>query len=122
MVDALSEEGIDARGRAADGRDFTGVWVGERKIGSIGLHVSKGITMHGFAVNVDNDLQPFSWVVACGGDGARCTSLLKETGRTGGMACFSKRIAWRTAEQFGLRQRLVSPDRLLGAGRELVPA
>ncbi len=42
---------------------LTGVWVGDRKIGSIGLHVSRGVTMHGFAVNVDGDLQPFEWIV-----------------------------------------------------------
>jgi lipoate-protein ligase B len=118
MVRALADEGVEAS--APDG--LTGVWAGEAKIGSIGVHVSRGVTTHGFAVNVDNDLQPFSWVVACGGEGAQCTSLLKETGRSGGMSCFSKRIAWRTAEGFGLRQRLVSADRLLGATRELVPA
>jgi lipoyl(octanoyl) transferase len=118
MIRALADEGVEAGAP----EDLTGVWAGEAKIGSIGVHVSRGVTTHGFAVNVDNDLQPFQWVVACGGEGARCTSLLKETGRTGGMACFSKRIAWRTAQQFGLRQRLVSPDRLLEATRELVPA
>ena len=42
-----------------------------RKIGSIGVHVSRGVTTHGFAVNVDNDLQPFEWIVPCGIDGVR---------------------------------------------------
>src|SRR4051812_5301947 len=46
IADALAEEGIDARGRAHEGRDLTGVWVGDRKIGSIGLHISHGVTMH----------------------------------------------------------------------------
>jgi hypothetical protein len=50
------------------------------------------------------------------------TSLLAETGRTGAMHCFRKRMAWRFAEAFGLRQRIVTPDRLLEAARELVPA
>jgi lipoate-protein ligase B len=118
MIQALADEGVEAG--APEG--LTGVWARQAKIGSIGVHVSRGVTTHGFAVNVDNDLQPFQWVVACGGEGAQCTSLLKETGRTGGMACFSKRIAWRTAQQFGLRQRLVSADRLLETTTELVPA
>jgi lipoate-protein ligase B len=74
--------------------------------------VSKGITMHGFAVNVDNDLQPFEWVVPCGIDGVRMTSLYLETKRTGGMSCFRKRIAWRFAQAYGLRQRIVSLQRL----------
>jgi lipoyl(octanoyl) transferase len=92
---------------------LTGVWVSERKIGSIGLHVSKGITMHGFAVNVDNDLQPFEWVVPCGIDGVRMTSLYLETGRTGGMSCFRKRVAWRFAQAFAKRQRIVTLSRLV---------
>jgi lipoyl(octanoyl) transferase len=108
IIQALADEGVEAQIR--DG--LTGVWVDERKIGSIGLHVSKGITMHGFAVNVDNDLQPFEWIVPCGIDGVRMTSLYVETKRTGGMSCFRKRIAWRFAQAFGLRQRIVSLSRL----------
>src|ERR671938_509186 len=108
-------EGVEAEIR--DG--LTGVWVGERKIGSIGLHVSKGITMHGFAVNVDNDLQPFEWIVPCGIDGVRMTSVYLATGRTGGMDCFRKRVAWRFGEAFGLRQRIVTLDRLLGVDAPL---
>ena len=42
-----------------------------RKIGSIGVHVSRGVTTHGLAVNVNNDLQPFEWVVPCGIEGWR---------------------------------------------------
>ena len=46
---------------------LTGVWTPERrKIGSIGVHVSRGITTHGFAINVNNDLQPFEWIVPAG--------------------------------------------------------
>jgi lipoyl(octanoyl) transferase len=111
MIAALADEGVDARIR--DG--LTGVWVDDRKIGSIGLHVSRGITMHGFAVNVDCDLQPFEWIVPCGIDNVRMTSLYKETGRTGGMGCFRKRVAWRFADAYGLRQRIVSLDRLRAA-------
>ncbi len=53
----------------------------DRKIASIGIHVSRGVAIHGFAVNVDNDLQPFEWAVACGLPDTRMTSVLKETGR-----------------------------------------
>jgi lipoate-protein ligase B len=68
--------------------------------------------MHGFAVNVDCDLQPFEWIVPCGIDNVRMTSLYKETGHLDGMACFRKRVAWRFADAYGLRQRIVSLDRL----------
>ncbi|MFL5516246.1 MAG: lipoyl(octanoyl) transferase LipB [Gemmatimonadales bacterium] len=111
IIQALADEGVEAEVREG----LTGVWVGERKIGSIGLHVSRGVTMHGFAVNVDCDLQPFEWIVPCGIEGVRMTSLYLATGRTGGMDCFRKRVAWRFGEAFGLRQRIVTLDRLLGS-------
>ncbi len=117
VIAALADEGVEAGVREG----LTGIWAGERKIGSIGVHVSRGVTMHGFAVNVDCDLQPFEWIVPCGIDGVRMTSLLAETGRTGAMRCFRKRMAWRMAEALGLRQRIVTADRLLAAA-EPVPA
>jgi lipoyl(octanoyl) transferase len=113
LVVALGEEGIAARARPEDGPDYTGVWVQERKIASIGVHVARGVTTHGFAVNVENDLQPFQWVVPCGLEGVRMTSLIKETGRLAGqMKCFRRRAAYAVAEALGHRQRLVSRARL----------
>jgi lipoate-protein ligase B len=111
VIAALADEGVDAEVR--DG--LTGIWAGDAKIGSIGVHVSRGVTTHGFAVNVDNDLQPFEWVVACGIDGVRMTSLYEQTGRTGGMDCFRKRAAYRFAQAYGRRQRITSLERLVGA-------
>jgi lipoyl(octanoyl) transferase len=116
LVAALAEEGVSARARPEDGPDYTGVWVSERKIASIGVHVARGVTTHGFAVNVENDLQPFSWVVPCGLEGVQMTSLIRETGRAAGqMPCFRKRAAYQVAEALGRRQRLVSPPRLKAA-------
>ena len=116
IVGALSEEGVAARARPQDGPDYTGVWVQERKIASIGVHVARGVTTHGFAVNVENDLQPFSWIVPCGLDGVRMTSLIKESGRVAGqMPCFRKRAAFHVSEALGRRQRLVSLARLQAA-------
>ena len=58
--------------------------------------------MHGFAVNVENDLQPFSWIVPCGLDGVQMTSLIEETGRTaGGMKCFRRRAEYQVAQALG---------------------
>jgi len=114
LVAALADEGVEARARTDEGPDFTGVWVGERKIGSIGVHLARGVTTHGFAVNVQNDLQPFEWVVPCGLEGVRMTSLLRESGRGGDpLACFRKRVAWRFSQAISQRQRLVSAQRLL---------
>ena len=117
LAAALHQEGIaGARGRPQDGPDYTGVWVGERKIASIGVHLSRGVTTHGWAVNVENDLQPFSWVVACGLPEVQMTSLIRETGRGAGcMPCFRKRAAFEVARALGRRQRLVSLARLEAA-------
>jgi lipoyl(octanoyl) transferase len=94
---------------------LTGVWVEDRKIGSIGVHVSRGVTTHGFAINVDNDLQPFEWVVPCGLDGVRMTSITKETGKGEHLDCFRRRMALAFCTAFGRRQRLVTPERLEAA-------
>ncbi|HEY4096070.1 MAG TPA: lipoyl(octanoyl) transferase LipB [Baekduia sp.] len=115
IVDALAEEGVDARGRAVDGRDFTGVWVGDRKIGSIGLHVSHGVTTHGISVNVDGDLTPFEWIVPCGLGGVAMTSIVAEqaaAARAELRDCFRKRIAHHLAQSMDARQRIVTPARL----------
>ncbi len=82
LIAALGDEGIAARNRPEDGIEYTGVWVQERKIASIGVHVRHHVTTHGFAVNVDNDMRPFEWAVACGLHGVRMTSLADERGET----------------------------------------
>jgi lipoate-protein ligase B len=113
LATALADENVAARSRPHEGHRFTGVWVDDRKIASIGVHLSRGVSMHGFAVNVENDLEPFSWIVPCGLDGVQMTSLVAETGRSaGGMKCFRRRVQWRVAEALGRRQRLVSRARL----------
>jgi lipoate-protein ligase B len=117
IVAALRDEGIDSEPRE---HPHTGIWAGDAKIASIGVRVTGGVTTHGLAVNADNDLQPFEWIVPCGIDHVRMTSVSRETGRIGSLPCFRKRMAYRFAEAFGRRQRLVSARRLLE--RELVAA
>jgi lipoyl(octanoyl) transferase len=113
IVAALADEGVVSRARPDEGPDFTGVWAEDRKIASIGVHVARGVTTHGFAVNVENDMQPFTYVVACGLEGVQMTSVIKETRRLAGqMPCFRRRVAWRMAEALERRQRLVSLARL----------
>jgi lipoyl(octanoyl) transferase len=108
IIAALADEHIDAGLREG----LTGVWVEEQKIASIGIHVSRGVTTHGFAVNVENDLTPFEWVVACGIGGVQMTSVTALGGE--GIECFRKRMAWRFAEAYDRRQRVVTLERLLG--------
>jgi lipoyl(octanoyl) transferase len=116
LVAALALEGVEAHARVADGPDYTGVWVAERKIASIGVHVARGVTTHGFAVNVVNDLEPFSWVVACGLPDVSMTSLAREAPTDAPprerLRGFEKRTAFSVAEALGRRQRIVNRARL----------
>jgi lipoyl(octanoyl) transferase len=112
VIATLADEGLEARARTDEGPDFTGAWVGQRKIASIGVHVARGVTTHGFAVNVENDLQPFEWVVPCGLPQVRMTSVTAEAGERRTLDCFRRRAAYRFAQAHGRRQRLVSPHRL----------
>ena len=59
----------------------TGVWTNNKKIASIGIHVSRGITMHGLAINVSTDLSFFDHIVSCGIQGVEMTSIEKELGK-----------------------------------------
>ncbi len=62
IIDALAEFGIKA-GRV---EKATGVWVNDAKIAAIGIHISRWVTSHGFALNVDTDLSYFQYIVPCG--------------------------------------------------------
>ncbi len=95
IVAALAEYGIQASSRCDEGIDYTGVWVADRKIASIGVHVSRGVSTHGFAVNVSNDLTPFTWIVPCGLPDVTMTSVTQELGHEpdGGLDAFSELLA-----------------------------
>jgi lipoyl(octanoyl) transferase len=111
IVAALADAGIAAHARPDDGPDFTGVWTAaDRKIASIGVHVARGVTTHGFAINVENDLRPFGWVVACGLDGVQMTSVVEQTGAAGATVSPAVRasMARHFAAAFGLRARTVA--------------
>jgi len=62
MIAVAADFGVEAG--AVEG--LTGIWAAERKLGAIGIHVSRGITTHGFALNVDPDLSMFNGIVPCG--------------------------------------------------------
>jgi len=62
IINTLSKIDIDAKKHP----DLVGVWVGEKKIASIGIGIKKGITMHGFALNINNEMEGFSRINPCG--------------------------------------------------------
>src|SRR5215211_3989961 len=97
IVQALADWNVTAE--VVDG--LTGVWTKERrKVGSIGVHVSRGITTHGFALNVNNDLQPFAWIVPCGIEGCRMTSLARELGASQDLEGFATTVRDRFGESY----------------------
>src|ERR671918_784756 len=114
MISSLGDWGVEAQ--VIDG--LTGVWTmgapppaGEaRKIGAIGIHVNRGITTHGLAINVNNDLQPFEWIVPCGIEAVRMTSLARELGSEQDLDAFAGALARRFGEIYERRPVEVEPD------------
>jgi lipoyl(octanoyl) transferase len=118
IVAALQREGVAARG---GGERPTGVWAGGRKIASIGVHVSRRVSTHGFAVNVDNDLKPFEWIVPCGLDGVAMTSLGRETGREDAIESFRAGVIDEFALAFERRPLRIRAEQLSAALAAPVP-
>lgn len=80
QLEAIGAELLEQLGvRSARRKGFPGLWVGPRKIASIGVRVSKFITHHGMAINIQNDLSIFDFIAPCGLDDIEMTSVLKET-------------------------------------------
>ncbi len=81
-LEAVMLEVAAAFGVAAGRSDRnSGIWVGARKLGSIGLCLRRGVTFHGFALNANNSLAPFGWIHPCGMDDVGMTSLWQERGQ-----------------------------------------
>ena len=100
---------------------LTGVWMppgggqGPRKIASIGVHVSRWVTTHGYALNVDLDPAPFTdWITACGLDDAQFTTMAREIGRPLSVDDVRPAAAAAVAEVFGLELEELPADE--GAG------
>jgi lipoyl(octanoyl) transferase len=124
LVAALAGVGIEARSRCREGADYTGVWVEDRKIASIGVHLSRGVSTHGFAINVTNDLEPFEWIVPCGLSGVTMTSLERELGQApqGGLSVFGELVAKCFCEAHGRRERVIPARRFIDREREALIA
>ena len=111
IIAALASVGIEARARVDEGADFTGVWVEDRKIASIGVHLRRSVTTHGFAINLDMDLEPWQWIVPCGLQ-AEITSVAAETGVSPDAEQFAGQISAAWAAELGATPQPLSPERL----------
>ena len=88
--------------------------LGPRKIASIGVHASRWVTTHGYALNVDLDPRPFTdWITACGLEGAQFTTMARELEQELGVDDIRPAAARAVADVFGLRLEVLSADEAL---------
>jgi lipoate-protein ligase B len=99
MIRAVAAYGIQA-GRQPG---MTGAWVGDRKIGAIGVRVEKWVTSHGFALNATTDLSGFDLIIPCGLLGKGVTSIARETGRDVDLDELRRSVAAIFGKVFGRR-------------------
>jgi lipoate-protein ligase B len=107
MIRTAADWGVEAR------RDSTnrGIWVGSRKLGSLGLSVRRGISFHGFALNVINALEPFGWINPCGLSGVAMTSLQNASQKRIQMVEIVRQVRGHLEAVFGIH--LKSIDRFV---------
>ena len=106
LIDLLAEHGIGASRRES----LTGVWIGDRKIASIGVGVRYWITMHGVALNVCGDLSPFNQIVPCGINNVMMTSMEKETGRAFSLAGVAASLEKLALNRIGDLRNATEPE------------
>ena len=99
MIRVCGDYGITA-GRV---KGFSGAWVGDAKIGAIGVRISRWITSHGFAFNVTTDIDFFNLIVPCGIADRGVTSLAKQIGRTPPLAEVEDRVVTHFSQVFDRR-------------------
>lgn len=88
-----------------------GVWVDDRKIASVGIRISRWVTSHGFALNVNTDLSFFSLIVPCGIEGCQMTSIANELGKQIDMQDVKTAVADIFGDVFGRRPVAADSDR-----------
>ncbi len=106
LIKTLAEFGIEAS--RIEG--LTGVWAGEEKIASIGVKISRGVTTHGFALNVRPNLSYFDHIVPCGIQDKGVTSMERRLGRGVEVTEVVSSLAHHFSEEFGWEMRWALPD------------
>ena len=96
-IDYLAELGIEAGRREG----FNGVWTNGRKIGAIGVHLRRWVSLHGFALNLDPDLRHYDAIVPCGITDAEATSVRRELGSAQPMSEAKRGVADAFSHAFG---------------------
>ncbi len=112
LAATLAEWGVITQRREG----VIGVWVGDNKIAALGVRVSKGVTYHGFALNVAPDMRHWATIIPCGITDGGVTSLSLELGSAPPMAAVRARVARHFGALFGAHMREASLAALLGEG------
>jgi lipoyl(octanoyl) transferase len=97
MIRACADYGLAAR--RVDG--LTGAWLGDEKVGAIGVRIARWVTSHGFALNVGTDLAPFDLIVPCGIRGRGVTSIERALGRPVPLEAVMRRLTAHFEAVFG---------------------
>ncbi|MCS6918326.1 MAG: lipoyl(octanoyl) transferase LipB, partial [Fimbriimonadales bacterium] len=108
LIRTLAAFGIQAHRETG----FTGAWVKNAKIAAIGIKASKWVSMHGFALNVNNDLSLFNTIVPCGIADRPVTSIAQVLGRAMPMDAVKQRVVQAFEEVFGLKFMVKSVEEL----------
>lgn len=111
LVRVLKELNVEAEARHKTKE--IGVWVDDQKIASIGVHVSRWITTHGFALNIATDLSFFSGIIPCGLQGVEMTSVEALTGRRPTLAETGERVAEHFCQVFDRQPLHLDSSRIL---------
>jgi lipoyl(octanoyl) transferase len=106
MLRTLDELGLAPERRAG----MTGVWVGDRKVAAIGIHLSRWITTHGFALNVETDLSRYRHIVPCGIASHPVTSLRELLGAPPERSWLERRLTRNLGDLLGLRMQWPAPE------------
>ena len=108
LIRTLGDFGLPAHSRAG----IIGVWVGESKIAALGARVERGVTYHGFALNVAPNLDHFALIVPCGLADAQVTSMQRELGQPVEMQLVRERVAWNFGQVFAVPMQKITQAQL----------
>ncbi len=111
MARTAEDWGIHAVGHPKN----RGLWIEEKKLGSIGIAIRRGVSFHGIALNVNLCLEPFSWINPCGFKHIKMTSMANETCKSITMDMVKERATRHFAADFGFQMRPIQLIELLGS-------
>lgn len=112
VINVLSNYGIEARHNPS----HRGVWVGDRKICSIGIAIIDGVSLHGLALNVNTDLRYFTYINPCGLDPSRITSMHVELGKEVNIEEVKNKLTESLASHLGMNLKAVTLNELIEGG------